>query len=101
MTEIIPYGLRIAIVDPPAEEAATDSGLIVPAHLDLERLTVGIVVKGLSDDDIASIGTMFGVRVDSATAIEAGSLVYYTGTPFRVRDTKFISLADVVAFERP
>lgn len=102
MTNIIPYGPRLAIVDPPADEQQTHSGLIVPASLDLERLSVGIVVNGVKpDDDPGGSWSLFGMAVTSGVTIETGSLVYYTGIPFRVGDVKIINMTDVVAFERP
>src|SRR4051812_40412893 len=105
--EIKPFGPRIAVVDPPAEEATTSSGLIVPATLELERCHVGIVVKSsveLSEEELELYSHMRvslggGQGWSEQIFIKSGMLVYYQGIPFRIDDLKIVNLQDIVAYE--
>lgn len=75
---IKPYGQRVAVVDPPAEDQ-TSSGLILPPGT--ERLNRGIVigvgdeVPHLSEGDMVWYGDGCGLEIDDLKVLPADCII--------------------------
>lgn len=93
-SEIIPYGHRIAVVDPPADEQnKTYSGLYVPQNLQ-EPLRKGII-SAISEGYDSSVEEFTGWK------LKVGDVVWYKfGCAHQVGDTNIIEADCVVAVEK-
>lgn len=92
-TQILPFGNRLAVIDPPAEDQEkTASGLY---------LAPGSVTEALRKGIVESVGEGYDPTSYPGWQVKVGDVVWYKwSSTHEIGDTTIIEVDDVVAIER-
>jgi hypothetical protein len=107
VTDVRPFGLRIAVIDPPSERVQQSGLIVISEELQVETGLVvvnpmfeGAQVEREEVEGLVRLDRLPGLFFSEENKMGPGSLVYYQhGAGVKIKDVLIIPLDSIIAWE--